>query len=90
MRPVFRCLLIFICICHFDALNFPHSQVRVDASALGLPPATSGNRFCLTATTDGVMVTSLLHAPTVTDLVASALVVAGLLVARHRPARCGR
>jgi hypothetical protein len=20
MRPVFRCLLIFICICHFDAL----------------------------------------------------------------------
>ena len=27
MRPVFRCLLIFICICHFDALNFPYSQL---------------------------------------------------------------
>jgi hypothetical protein len=41
--------------------------VRVNARGLGLPPTTSGYRFCLTAATDRVMVTSLPHAPTVTD-----------------------
>ena len=45
----------------------PHTrQVRVDARALGAALTTSGNRFCLTATTDGVMVTSVPQAPTVT------------------------
>ena len=42
-------------------------QSGLVAWAVGWPPATRGTRFCRTATTSGVMETSLPQAPTVTD-----------------------
>ena len=42
-------------------------QSGLVAWAVGWPPATRGTRFCRTATTPGVMNTSLPQAPTVTD-----------------------
>ncbi len=42
-------------------------QLGLAAWAVGCPPSTSGTRFWRTATTSGVIVTSVPHAPTFTE-----------------------